>query len=254
MFDDFHQHRGVVPGQPVVAVGEGAVAQGDLGLLRFGQAADADAGAFQLGQGGLQPGDAGDARLFGQGGQQAALAAAQVGHGGGAQVFQRLDHGLDPGLGQVQRLFQLGLPGRLRRAFGRRFLVGGGQPFHGLLQQGRAFGQVAADDGFLVGVVVQPALAGAEQLVDFVFGHPVVLFAVQGGQQDAELAQGFLEGAGAAQGEGGVGAVAPLGEGRIQRGMVDFDLVVQGFERGGAGICPPCRSGWRAGGFPGGWG
>jgi hypothetical protein len=77
--------------------------------------------------------------------------------------------------------------------------------------------EVAAGDQVLVGVVCQPALTRAQQLVDLVRPLPVVLGLIEDRQQDVHLVQGVREADSPVQSEVHVAGVAPVGEGVVQR-------------------------------------
>jgi hypothetical protein len=78
--------------------------------------------------------------------------------------------------------------------------------------------EVAQGDGLALGVVGEPALAEAQQLVDLVVADVVVLAVVEHGDQHVEVREQFASGAVRASVDGVVAAVAPLGVGGSRGG------------------------------------
>lgn len=86
-------------------------------------------------------------------------------------------------------------------------------------------GQVTGGDQGVLGVLGQPSVPRAEQLVDLVRGDPVVLGVVEDGEQHVQPAQGVGEADLTLQHEPHVPAVAPLREPLVERYRGDGDLL-----------------------------
>ena len=98
--------------------------------------------------------------------------------------------GLDPLLAQPQRglelFFALLLPCGVVAEVG---LAGVQQLRQRLPYQAALPLQVAAGDQFLVGMVAQPSRAEAQQLVNLIIAHPIVLVVVQNRQQHVQVSE-----------------------------------------------------------------
>ncbi|CAM5308936.1 hypothetical protein SVIOM74S_06014 [Streptomyces violarus] len=239
VLDHLAEHGGVVPLEPVVGVGERALEELDARGLPLPHAVQLQpaGGDGERAHRHVQSHDLRERRVLEESLHQLALAAAEIEHPGGPGGLEGGGDGLPALYGQRGRPL-LGLGLRLDRVVDLLDLavVGLGQP-HQLQPLRRLPGQrpaareVAAGDQLLLRVAGQPALTGAQQLVDLVGGDPVVLGVVQDREQDVEVAQGLGEGAvRGLQFEPDVARVAPLRELGVQRHGLGRDRPAQRFE------------------------
>ena len=105
------------------------------------------------------------------------------------------------------------------------------QAGRGLPDQAGLVAQVAADDQVPVGMPGQPLRRAAGQLVDLVPAHPVVLVVVEHRQQHVQLAEQVTHPARGGDAHVEVGAVTPVGEGRVQRYRLGAHLVAERLEQ-----------------------
>ena len=161
-------------------------------------------GEPQHGGGHVDPDELGVALVPDQVGEQRSGAAAEVEHPGRSAVLQLGQDGPPALLGEwyccdSRRKFGVLLGVCIGIRVGVRLhRVGCGQvvgdpeglePKVRLGGQPTPVGQVAPADQLALGVLDQPSLAGAQQLVDLVRGDPVVLRVVADGQQYVELVE-----------------------------------------------------------------
>ncbi len=181
--------------------------------------------------------DLGELPVLEQRTDQLPLSAAQIKHPRRLGRAQLRQDRLPPLYGERYR-FLLGvhlLVHRVVDVLGVR-VVRLGQPlqlqsFHGPARQCRAPRQIAADDHPLLRVVLQPALAGPQQLVDLIGRYPVVLGVVQHRQQHIQLPQRLGEPALPLQHQPYVTRIAPLRERRIQRHRLGLHRPAQRLEQ-----------------------
>ena len=140
--------------------------------------------------------DLGEPRVLEQRLHQLALPAAQVEHPR-ARRLRAAPRGSRPGAARRAAPASPRCPSSSSTALSIVLdlaVVGLGEPhqfqaLHGLPGQRPAARQIAAGDQLLLRVVGEPALAGAQQLVDLVGRDPVVLGVVEHRQQDVQMPQ-----------------------------------------------------------------
>jgi hypothetical protein len=108
---------------------------------------------------------------------------------------------------------------------GRGLGLGLGEAGEGEAGEAGAVLEVAGGDGLAFGVVGEPAVAEAQELVDLLVADEVVLVVVEDGQEDVEVGEELAQGAGAGELDGPVGGHAPGGV-----------VVVEGEALGGDGV------------------
>ncbi len=91
--------------------------------------------------------------------------------------------------------------------------------------------QRPAQDGLAQRVAGQPVAAGADELVDLVLAHPVVLAAVEHRQQDVQVRQGGLDRHPAGEAEVDVPARTPRRDGLVEGDGRGVDRPAQGLEQ-----------------------
>jgi hypothetical protein len=96
-----------------------------------------------------------------------------------------------------------------------RYLVRFGQLGQRVVDVWLAAHQIAIRDQLVLRMAGQPALAGAQQLVGLVLADPVVLGAVEGGEQDVELFQCVREPQRPREVQVDIARISPFGELRI---------------------------------------
>ena len=114
-----------------------------------------------------------------------------------------------------------------------------------LLGQPAVVAEIAPGDEVALGVAGEPVPTAAQQLVDLVGAHPVVLVVVQYGQQHEQLLEHRLQRGRRRQREVEVAAHAPLGELRIERDLLGDHGVSQRLEQAGGDIDPAAARGHR---------
>ena len=234
VLDDLHQHGRVVAGVPLVLVGQRALEQLDaLGLaLAHPLHLQSSGGVLQRPRRDVAARDAGERRCPDEPLQELAGAAAEVDDRAGTEVEQDLVDGVVPlgveGHALLLRLHHLlvlrGLDGLLEvvTELGEAGERGAREP--------GAPAEVAPGDQRRLGVIGEPALARAHQLVDLVGALPVVLRLVQHGEQHVELVEGVGEPDGAGQPEPDVARVAPLRDRLVERDRLGLDRPAERLE------------------------
>ena len=158
--------------------------------------------------------------------EEATLAAAQVEDPARPGAPQRGEDRAEPLLVQAdlrldRRLLGvagLGLPIRV-------VLLAGDQPAEGFARQVRLAREVAPRDELALGMLRQPALAAAEQLLDLGCADPVVLLVVEHRDEHVQVGEQVLQADIGLQGHPLVRRLAPLREALVQRSWAVASVV-----------------------------
>jgi hypothetical protein len=189
----------------------------------FGHVAQVEAplGPLERDVGDLDADDAGELFVLEEAGEQLALAAAEVEDGADLGGAQELDDGVEALVVEVHGALE-GLLGEvageqlgLLVGEGDGLGLGLGEAGEGGAGEAGAVLEVAGGDGLAFGVVGEPAVAEAEELVDLLVADVVVLVVVEDGEEDVEVGEELAQGAAAGELDGPVGGHAPAGVGGV---------------------------------------
>ena len=196
VFDDFHHGGGIEAGETLVAVNERAVQQAQTFLLNRRKAVVVQSvmGDFERAMRHVHADDFSELLFLQQSLEQSAFTATQVQNASRARAFQRGQH-------RAKTLFveaDVALDGFffLRVNFGDgigiRFAL-----VHELRQrvvhQAALVLEIAARDGFALGMRRQPALAVAQKFFHLVIADPVVLVVVQHRHEHVKMREKLLQ-------------------------------------------------------------
>ncbi len=240
MLDHLHGAGGVVPGEALVPVGEGALEQLQALPPPGREALEAEAlpGDLEGPVGDVHAGEAVALPLLEQGLEELALAAAEIDDAARPRLPERLpDRGealLVQAHGALETLLLLFV---LRLGIRLRVLLGH-EPGERLLGQIALMLEVAAGDLLPLRVRGQPAFPPGQQLVQLLLPDPVVLVVVEHRKQHVEVGEQVAEPAGPRQPHLEVGALPPLREVFVERQAPRLDGVSRGVRRGGAERAP----------------
>ncbi len=221
VFDDLHEHGGVVAGEARVLVGERALEQLDpLGLALAHPLQSQPAGRRLQGTGrDVGADDAREGGLAQEAVEEVARSAAEVDHRAGVELAEHAEHRLvalgPQGLGAVSGQDAVVVGCRVES--GRGVVAELGEPGERRAGEGRVVPEVAAGDELTFRVAGEPALARAQELVDLGGALPVVLGLVEHREQDVELVERVRQADRPGEGEVDVAGVAPLREALVER-------------------------------------
>ena len=164
--------------------------------------------------------------------EKLALSAPQIENASGAGRFQCRDDRADALLPELERFFDRHLFGGTRLLLAIRI----GQVLlrearQGLSREVALMAQVTPDDGVTRRVRSQPALALAQEFLDFIVADPVVLLRVQDGNQHVEVSEEIRKAHISAQLNRVVRTLAPFREPLVQGMMLCRHLVAQRLEQ-----------------------
>ncbi len=223
VLDHLHQHGRVVPGQRRIRVGQRGLPEGDPGLVL-----EPLVGDVERARGHVDADDLGERRFLLEHAQQRARAAPEVEHAPRTRGPERREHtavALDG-----QRLRPVRQLGDQRFGLGRN-VVRFGQPLERVRDDRPPPFEVPVGDQLPFRVSGEPALADPQQLVGFVLADPVVLVAVERGQQDVQVPQRVDDALRPGQPEIDVAGIAPPREFGVERDGLGLDLPAQRLEQ-----------------------